>query len=99
MSDLNPYQAPQPSAALPDSISLQVHIHPREKSRVGYVGLQFGCTWDVEHGLGVMMHNDRVVDLGGGCVILIASRAGGSNQGPLSGSCGQRCYLIGDQTF
>ncbi|MGB1252604.1 MAG: DUF6985 domain-containing protein [Candidatus Promineifilaceae bacterium] len=43
----------------------QVHIHPWEKLGVGYVGLQFGCTWDIEHGLGVMMHNDRVVELGG----------------------------------
>ena len=43
----------------------QVHVHPWEKSGVSYAGLQFGCTWDVEHGLGVMMHNDRVVDLGG----------------------------------
>lgn len=42
-----------------------VHIHPWEKSGVGYVGLQFGCTWDSEHGLGVLMHNDRVVELGG----------------------------------
>lgn len=43
----------------------QVHIHPWEKSGIGYVGLQFGCKWDVEHGLGAMMHNDRVVELGG----------------------------------
>ncbi|MCA9027310.1 MAG: hypothetical protein KDA86_19025 [Planctomycetaceae bacterium] len=43
----------------------QVHVHPSEKSGIAHVGLQFGCTWDIEHGLGVMMHNDRVVELGG----------------------------------
>lgn len=42
-----------------------VHIHPWTKDKVGYVGLQFGCTWDQEHGLGVMMHRDRVVEIGG----------------------------------
>jgi hypothetical protein len=58
-------EATQPEA-LASLIDLrQVHVHPWEKSGIGYVGLEFGCTWDVEHGLGVMMHNDRVVDLGG----------------------------------
>lgn len=42
-----------------------VHIHPWSKDGVGYVGLQFGCTWDQEHGLGLMMHLDRVVEIGG----------------------------------
>jgi hypothetical protein len=30
-----------------------------------YVGFEFGCTWDDEHGLGVLMHGERVVDVGG----------------------------------
>jgi len=55
----------QPQGLSPLIDLRQVHIHPWEKSGVGYVGLQFGCTWDVEHGLGVMMHDHRVVDLGG----------------------------------
>jgi hypothetical protein len=42
-----------------------VHIHPWSRDGIGYVGLQFGCTWDVEHGLGFMMHLDRVVQTGG----------------------------------
>jgi hypothetical protein len=42
-----------------------VHVHPWIKDGVGYVGLQFGCTWDQEHGLGVLMHRDRVVCIGG----------------------------------
>lgn len=59
-----------PELAQPEALAAlidlrQVHVHPWEKSGIGYVGLQFGCTWDVEHGLGAMMHNDRVVDLGG----------------------------------
>lgn len=42
-----------------------VHIHPWSKGGIGYVGLQFGCTWDQEHGLGLMLHLDRVVEIGG----------------------------------
>lgn len=42
----------------------QVHIRPWSKDGIGYVGLEFGCTWDREHGLGVMVHRQRIVDLG-----------------------------------
>jgi hypothetical protein len=42
-----------------------VHVHPWKKDEISYVGLQFGCTWDQEHGLGVMLHQSRVVDIGG----------------------------------
>ncbi|WAC18894.1 hypothetical protein OVA24_16810 [Luteolibacter sp. SL250] len=43
----------------------EAHIHPWHKGGVGYVGLQFGCSWDQEHGLGLLMHLDRVVEIGG----------------------------------
>src|SRR5207249_542364 len=42
-----------------------VLIHPVSWEGVAYVGYEFGCTWDTEHGLGTMMHRDRIVDLGG----------------------------------
>ena len=35
------------------------------KDGVAYVGFSFWCTWDDEHGLGVMTHKDRVVEIGG----------------------------------
>ncbi|RYD17118.1 MAG: hypothetical protein EOP88_28255 [Verrucomicrobiaceae bacterium] len=41
-----------------------VHIESWTKAGIGYVGLQFGCTWDQEHGLGFMMHQARVVSVG-----------------------------------
>lgn len=43
----------------------QVHVHPYLRDGMAYVGLEFGCAWDEEHGLGVMMHGARVVDIGG----------------------------------
>lgn len=41
-----------------------VHVLNHAKGGVAYVGFQFGCTWDEEHGMGVMMHKQRVVRWG-----------------------------------
>jgi hypothetical protein len=40
-----------------------VHVLPVVKKDVAYIGFEFGCTWDDEHGLGIMTHQGRVVDL------------------------------------
>src|ERR1700733_3035369 len=41
-----------------------VHFVPLLKEGLPYVGYEFGCTWDGEHGLGVLMHGSRVVEVG-----------------------------------
>jgi hypothetical protein len=46
----------------------QIHVHPYFKDDLGYVGLEFGCTWDEEHGFGVMLHGARVVSIGDAAV-------------------------------
>lgn len=35
-----------------------------EKDGEAYIGFEFGCPWDREHGLGVMTHAGRVVEVG-----------------------------------
>ena len=42
-----------------------VHVHQLLKDGLPYLGYEFGCTWDDEHGLGVLMHGRRVVKVGG----------------------------------
>lgn len=42
-----------------------VNIHQVEKDGIPYAGFEFGCTWDAEHGLGVLMHGTRTVEIGG----------------------------------
>jgi len=42
-----------------------VHILTVAHDGIAYVGFEFGCTWDNEHGLGVMTHRGRVVEVGG----------------------------------
>lgn len=41
-----------------------LHIHQLEVEGVPYVGYEFGCEWEDEHGLGVLMHGTRVAEVG-----------------------------------
>jgi hypothetical protein len=42
-----------------------VHVLNVAKDGIAYIGFEFGCAWDDEHGLGVMTHRDRVIEVGG----------------------------------
>ncbi len=42
----------------------QVHVLRHAKDGLAYVGFEFECTWDPDHGLGVMTHGERIVDVG-----------------------------------
>jgi hypothetical protein len=41
-----------------------VHVLAGAKEGAAYVGFELGCTWEEEHGLGVLTHKERVVTLG-----------------------------------
>jgi len=40
-------------------------IHRVHNENVAYIGMSFGCTWDEEHGIGVLIHRSRIVSVGG----------------------------------
>ncbi len=42
-----------------------INVHQISASGLAYIGIELGCTWDVEHGIGVLLHGTRVVDVGG----------------------------------
>jgi hypothetical protein len=42
-----------------------VNVHQVQRDGIPYAGFEFGCTWDEEHGLGVLMHGTRTVEIGG----------------------------------
>lgn len=42
-----------------------VNVHQVQKDGIPYTGFEFSCTWDEEHGLGVLMHGTRTVQIGG----------------------------------
>ena len=41
-----------------------VHVTSKERDGVTAVGLSFSCKWDEEHGLGVLTHKGKVLDVG-----------------------------------
>jgi hypothetical protein len=62
---------PPPSVSKPEDfkslITLRrIYVHQVKKDGCPYVGFEFTCCWDDEHGLGVLMHDARIVEIGGG---------------------------------
>ena len=41
-----------------------IHVFYNQKDNLSYLGFECGCPWDEEHGLGIIMHTDRVIDVG-----------------------------------
>lgn len=41
-----------------------IHVMDSDKDGFAYLGYEFGCNWDEEHGVGIMMHKDRIVEIG-----------------------------------
>jgi hypothetical protein len=42
-----------------------VYVHPPLRDGLAHAGFLFGCSWDPEHGLGVLMRGTSAVDFGG----------------------------------
>lgn len=42
-----------------------INVHQVAREGIPYAGFEFGCTWDEEHGLGVLMNGTRTVEIGG----------------------------------
>lgn len=41
-----------------------IHVSPVNLAGMAYIGLEFGCNWEEEHGLGVLLHKRRMVTVG-----------------------------------
>jgi hypothetical protein len=53
------------SQALKSHLSLSsITVTGFRKDDMSYIGLQFACSWDEEHGAGVLLHGSRVVEVG-----------------------------------
>jgi hypothetical protein len=42
-----------------------VNVHQVARDGVPYLGFELRCSWDPEHGLGVLTHGERIVSVGG----------------------------------
>lgn len=65
IEDGNPLPDVSDPAGLRSLVGLgNVHVLPVAYAGVSYVGFEFGCVWDEEHGAGVLTHCGRVVETG-----------------------------------
>lgn len=47
-----------------------IHIMDRDMKGFSYVGYEFGCMWDEEHGFGALTHKNSIVEIGGADIAL-----------------------------
>ena len=40
---------------------INIHINSESEDDFAYIGFEFDCLWDIEHGLGVMMHRTEYI--------------------------------------
>jgi hypothetical protein len=62
-------------AKMPETLTLEglksliglhsVNVHQISSEGLPYIGFELGCTWDEEHGLGVLMHGTHPVEVAG----------------------------------
>jgi hypothetical protein len=82
------YPTPTSGYALVDRVELDaVYIQSIHVGGLAYVGYGLRCGWDTEHGLGVLTHGDRVVEVGGADTAFlgwIAERDRAAQPGPSS---------------
>ncbi|MFO1005493.1 MAG: hypothetical protein U0929_06030 [Planctomycetaceae bacterium] len=40
-------------------------VHPIEQDGRPFIGVELGCTWEAEHGVGILLHGDNPLEIGG----------------------------------
>lgn len=40
-----------------------IHVRDDQKAGFAYLGFECGCPWDEEHGLGIIMYKDKVIEI------------------------------------
>jgi len=74
MQDLYGYSGDEKNELMPDIASVdelrsllrlnQVYVHRKQNEGLPYSGFLFGCTWEPEHALGILMHGSRTMEIG-----------------------------------
>ncbi|CAN5721330.1 hypothetical protein BH09MYX1_BH09MYX1_00670 [soil metagenome] len=68
-------------ATLKPLVSLtMIHIHWPSRDGLAYVGYELRPSWDTEHGVGVMTHGKRVVEVGGADMAILGWVAKGDTK-------------------
>lgn len=74
-ADRLPPRLAEPNDLLPLIALQSITIHAIDHASTPYLGLQFSCAWDEEHGLGLLCHGTEVLDIGTAEAALDRSRA------------------------
>jgi hypothetical protein len=64
-----PIDSPEGLRSLMGVVSF--YVHHIEKPGPPYIGIELGCTWDDEHGLGVLLHGATALEVGGADTALL----------------------------
>ena len=40
-----------------------IYFIEEELDSIGYIGFELGCTWEIEHGLGIMTHKQKILEI------------------------------------
>ena len=59
-----PKKFARPDELKPHTYLATVYVLKQEKSGMAYIGYGLEATWEVEHGLGIVMHGNRILDIG-----------------------------------
>lgn len=43
---------------------VSINVHPLVKADIPFLGVEFGCTWEEEHGAGVLLHGSSALECG-----------------------------------
>jgi hypothetical protein len=43
---------------------VSIYVHAIEEDRKPFLGIELGCTWEEEHGLGILLHGAKVLKIG-----------------------------------
>src|SRR5262249_38599645 len=41
-----------------------IFVHQIEKDTKPFIGIELGCTWEVEHGVGILLHGSTALEVG-----------------------------------
>lgn len=42
-----------------------INVHPIEQDSKPFIGVELGCTWEAEHGVGILLLGDEPLEIGG----------------------------------
>ena len=42
-----------------------INVHQIEQDGKPFIGVELGCTWEAEHGVGILLHGDKPLEIGG----------------------------------